>query len=724
MNSFYENPTYSTWSDIKTGDPHMLDAWSTNSAKIFRNCAGCHDFGLPNSDHIGVIAEIVLTSIPNKRETQISTGIIDWKTIQTDEIKNKEFNERLREHLANLPLYSYTEFGECVIKAAQMTAMKPKTRRTGWFEESSSTLQPLLDKKYTALAKMKSVPEAVKPLWKEKLNERTKLVKEAVEVAKAKWTSRRAEKLNQMDVNPKEAWKMAREIEAGVTGHHAKTVAMKMKMENGKLASNDKENMKVMAAHFTKVYNTRRECNSEAVTLLKQRETLEPMGDPISWSEFKKAVVKLQNDKSPGENEVPPNAFKSMDAENLGAVYEYICDFWEGNADYDEWHTGLVKLLPKKNDLSSPHNWRGINLMDVCSKILSSILAQRAFQLLDLHCTKSQFGGTPKVGCQDGQFTLKTLLHLRHQHNLETHVMFVDLVKAYDTANHKMLIDILQRYGAPEKFTNAIERLYANLKVKIRIGKEEEEISQTVGVRQGDPLSPVIFLFIISAVSEVLRIEFEKEEIPSVLFKKVEDNELVTEGQLTSHNLKSLKRLQTNETFEVIDIFFVDDGAFPFPSREAMTKAAPIIDRTLKRFDLLMHVGKTCENGKESKAKTECVYYPPPGSLDPITIQPELDPTITNALVIKQKKETPEAIAKRRRIAYNESNKTKRIHLPSVGFVDYSHNFKYLGTLTSFDLKDDQDIQTRVNKASQQMGALKNVWQSPTIDLKAKSNCS
>ena len=70
-----------------------------------------------------------------------------------------------------------------------------------------------------------------------------------------------------------------------------------------------------------------------------------------------------------------------------------------------------------------------------------------------------------------------------------------------------------------------------------------------------------------------------------------------------------------------------------------MTKAAPIIDRTLKRFDLLMHVGKTCENGKESKAKTECVYYPLPGSLDPITIQPELDPTITNALVIKQKRD-------------------------------------------------------------------------------------
>jgi hypothetical protein len=42
------------------------------------------------------------------------------------------------------------------------------------------------------------------------------LVKEAVEVAKAKWVSTRAEKLNQMNVNPKEGWRMARDIEAGV----------------------------------------------------------------------------------------------------------------------------------------------------------------------------------------------------------------------------------------------------------------------------------------------------------------------------------------------------------------------------------------------------------------------------------------------------------------------------------------------------------------------------
>ena len=151
-----------------------------------------------------------------------------------------------------------------------MTAMTPKRKRRGWFEESSNILQPLINQKYTALAKMKSVPDAIKPLWKEKISECNKQVKEAVEVAKAKWVASRAEKLNQMNADPKEGWRMAREIKAGVTGHHTKPITMKMRMKDGRLANNDKQNMEVMATYFTEVYNTHRNFRSDAAKLIKK----------------------------------------------------------------------------------------------------------------------------------------------------------------------------------------------------------------------------------------------------------------------------------------------------------------------------------------------------------------------------------------------------------------------------------------------------------------------
>jgi hypothetical protein len=122
-------------------------------------------------------------------------------------------------------------------------------------------------------------------------------------------------------------------------------------------------------------------------------------------------------------------------------------------------------------------------LMDVCSKVFSSIMNGRAFCLLELNSTKFQFGGTPTLGCQDGLFTLKTLLNAHKNHNLPSCVAFVDLVKAYDATNHDLLLKIFERYGAPPKFVTAIRTMYTNLKVVLNIDQETRETIQAVGVR-------------------------------------------------------------------------------------------------------------------------------------------------------------------------------------------------------------------------------------------------
>ncbi|KAL7531695.1 hypothetical protein ACHAWF_003870, partial [Thalassiosira exigua] len=164
-----------------------------------------------------------------------------------------------------------------------------------------------------------------------------------------------------------------------------------------------------------------------------------------------------------------------MNKINLQKVFDFITDFWEEEADYEEWHEGQGVPVPKIPDPENPNKYRIVNLMDGIPNLAS---------------TWDQFGATPEMGCQDGSFVLKSLLHLRRQHNLDTFVVFADLVKAFDTSNHELMIDILERYGAPPKFCNAIQRLYDNLKVVLKIGKEKAEIGQGVGIRQRDNLSP------------------------------------------------------------------------------------------------------------------------------------------------------------------------------------------------------------------------------------------
>ncbi len=175
--------------------------------------------------------------------------------------------------------------------------------------------------------------------------------------------------------------------------------------------------------------------------------------------------------------------------------------------------------------------------MDVCSKVFSSIMNGRAFCLLDLHGTKFQFGGTPTIGCQDGLFTLKTLLNAHKNHNLPSFVAFVDLVKAYDTANHSLLLKILERYGAPPKFVTAIKTMYKNLKVVLKIEKEVKEITQSVGVRQGDNMAPVLFLFLMSAAAETLELAWKRAQIQVLTVGHAPDDEIHT-GCVRGHTPK------------------------------------------------------------------------------------------------------------------------------------------------------------------------------------------
>ncbi len=133
-----------------------------------------------------------------------------------------------------------------------------------------------------------------------------------------------------------------------------------------------------------------------------------------------------------------------MTACNLQHVYKHVNNFFLGTADYKQWHRNQCVPVPKSGNLSDPNKWRGVMLMDVCYKIFSSVMNGRAFKLLDKHGMQFQFRGTPELGCRDGLFVFKMLLTMRKNHNLPSYVVFVYLVKTYDTANQNLLLDPLE----------------------------------------------------------------------------------------------------------------------------------------------------------------------------------------------------------------------------------------------------------------------------------------
>jgi hypothetical protein len=108
-------------------------------------------------------------------------------------------------------------------------------------------------------------------------------------------------------------------------------------------------------------------------------------------------------------------------------------------------------------DLSKSNNGRGIALGDITAKCASSIIATRLNKHLNSFGIDEQCG---MKGCADATFTIKTALQTLREHDQEAYVIFVDLVKAYDTVNRELLWKTMEKLGVPKKLIQVIQKLY------------------------------------------------------------------------------------------------------------------------------------------------------------------------------------------------------------------------------------------------------------------------
>ena len=161
--------------------------------------------------------------------------------------------------------------------------------------------------------------------------------------------------------------------------------------------------------------------------------------------------------------------------------------------DIPDWHNVTLKLLPKKGDLSLPKNYCHISLLDVLSKVLSSILISRMSKHLEKHSLKEQAGFMKARGCADATSTLKITLQNLKAADQDMYILFIDIVKVFDSVNRKMLWKILKKYGILEKTVLVIKKMYPDITIKLCIEKAEAFLTSTSGVNQGDNVAHVLF---------------------------------------------------------------------------------------------------------------------------------------------------------------------------------------------------------------------------------------
>jgi len=130
-------------------------------------------------------------------------------------------------------------------------------------------------------------------------------------------------------------------------------------------------------------------------------------------------------------------------------------------------------------------------------------------------------------------------------------------------------------------------------------------VPQTVGVRQGDNMAPILFLFLVTAFAETLGIVWKDQGIPILSVMTAADEHLA-EGKICSHT-PAMFRSKKLARYEILQCLYVDDGAFPFGTKEDLQRGMELVCRHFARFGMEMHIGRG-----SSESKTKCVFFPPP----------------------------------------------------------------------------------------------------------------
>lgn len=156
-------------------------------------------------------------------------------------------------------------------------------------------------------------------------------------------------------------------------------------------------------------------------------------------------------------------------------------------------------FIPKASGSSAPGDFRPISISSTLSRCFHKVLANRLNKSLCLE--PEQRGFIKEDGINENIFLLDLILNRARAKVKETHLATLDLVKAFDSVNHEAIVRALGAWGADKFFVDYISDIYSKSKtVFILPESTSQPFHPTCGVRQGDPLSPLLFNLVIDGL--------------------------------------------------------------------------------------------------------------------------------------------------------------------------------------------------------------------------------
>jgi len=370
-------------------------------------------------------------------------------------------------------------------QASETCLGQRQRKRKRWI--TADTWQAIENRRELKKKILETKSERIRERYKQQYREANQTVKRMT----------RTDKRTYMDGIARQAEEAAAKGEQGQVYKITKTVSGKYRSntetpildKQGQILTTEEEQDARWAEHFSEVLN--RPPPTEEADVQDPDADLNVNSSPPKKEEIIAAISSLKNGKTPGQDNLNAELFKA-DPEFASKVLQPLfAAIWEEKQLPADWTEGVIVKIPKKGALNNCNNWRGITLLSVPSKILAKIIIGRISEAVDQQLRKEQAGFRPGRRCIDQIFTLRNIIEQCTEWQRQLYINFVDFEKAFDSIHRESVWRILRAYGIPQEIIQVIKSFYNNF--TCRVGNSKTSFSVQTGVRQGCPMSALLF---------------------------------------------------------------------------------------------------------------------------------------------------------------------------------------------------------------------------------------